>query len=192
MPTNKKINDLSCPASNNCWGVGDAEGGDPLIVHWNGTQWSRDTTLPSSLPAQNLNSIVCNSATDCWAVGQQSSFFHYNGSAWAEGATAANPVSARIPSTITFNAVTCVLENPNDCWAVGGQSGGEAFFARLIDNVWNRVTAIDEDMPNHSLKGISCANANDCWVVGSSRTIGRWNGSVWSGVDPDISVPNVP
>src|ERR1035438_4889659 len=64
----------------------------PVTLNWNGTAWSSvPTPTPSgSTPDWVLESVAASSASDAWAVGEQSSgkihdslYEHWNGTAWS-------------------------------------------------------------------------------------------------------------
>jgi hypothetical protein len=72
--TNDAFSDVSCLGSSDCWAVGFGDVvagvGQTLAEHWNGIAWSIVTT-PNTSPSQSneLNGVICNSSSDCWAVG---------------------------------------------------------------------------------------------------------------------------
>jgi hypothetical protein len=65
---------VTCPSSSDCWAVGYYyPNGTPvqtLIERWNGSSWTIVTSPNTSTTQYNqLQSITCASASDCWAVG---------------------------------------------------------------------------------------------------------------------------
>jgi len=119
------LNGVDCIAPDNCYAVGYYLNGSPereltLILQWNAYSW---TMVPSAntptTQDNNLNSISCTSASDCWAVGifhggpdQGTIIEHWNGMAWA-----IVPSPAPISATDSLNGVSCV--STANCWAVG-------------------------------------------------------------------------
>lgn len=77
-------NSVFCNSSADCWAVGNSNSAKDLFVHWNGTNWSRDTSNPT--PVVNLNEVKCANTNDCWAVGAasggQPTFVHWDGTSW--------------------------------------------------------------------------------------------------------------
>ena len=72
---------MHCVAGNDCWAVGEAENGE-LIIHWNGSSWSRAGPY-GSIPDKTLYSVHCVAGNDCWAVGEDENgelIIHWNGS----------------------------------------------------------------------------------------------------------------
>lgn len=95
---------LSCTSASNCWAVGDygsISGGVGVVLnealHWNGTTWSQKATPnPAGTANTDVNNLIwvhCNSADNCWAVGdtQQptepilNQALRWNGSKWSTG-----------------------------------------------------------------------------------------------------------
>jgi Tfp pilus assembly protein PilX len=78
---------IYCNSTNDCWAVGQNNAGKDLIVHWNGSAWSRDASNPT--PVANLNAVTCANTNDCWAVGAAVTgglpvFVHYDGTGWTQ------------------------------------------------------------------------------------------------------------
>jgi len=74
------------------WVVG-YDGSDTVALNWNGTAWSTvSTPTPSgSTPNWSFASVAASSASDAWAVGEQTAgtkirdslYEHWNGTAWS-------------------------------------------------------------------------------------------------------------
>ena len=72
-----KLTAVSCATAKNCYAVGSTAPSvkstatmQTLIVHWNGSAWTRVTSAdPSSAPHNTLLGVSCPSATSCVAVG---------------------------------------------------------------------------------------------------------------------------
>jgi Dockerin type I domain len=172
---------VSCASSNDCWTVGYYSNGNVYqsqIEHYDGTRWTI-VAGPAFIPTQQnvLNSVFCNAANDCWAVGYDISttthvfetlIEHYDGNAWA---VVTNPHIALSNELI---GLTCM--SANDCWAVGNQDNGTVY-QTLIEhydgNEWTIFTS-DNTSANESnvLNNVNCVNANQCWAVGSCNRDG--------------------
>jgi len=102
-------NSVFCNSSTDCWAVGNTQSSEDLIVHWNGTSWSRDTSNPT--PIENLTHVVCANSKDCWAVGANAVFVHWNGSTWSQFTTSGLPAAQ-------LNAVSIVSpgQQPESAW----------------------------------------------------------------------------
>jgi hypothetical protein len=120
---------VTCTSPSDCWAVGDYFTGTienhpaihTLIERWNGTAWSIVTSPTTTLFA-HLREVTCASASDCWAVGDDSNHTlteHWNGTAWSI-VTSPNAIGPNY-----LNGVTCA--SASDCWAVGYSFTGGAF-----------------------------------------------------------------
>jgi RHS repeat-associated protein len=134
----------------------------------------------------SLNGISCDSATDCWAVGNymvgsegyRSLLEHYDGSGWTQ-AYGPNPLEN------ILSGVDCISRN--DCWAVGN------WIEHYNGTDW---TVVAQPPSDGTLLSVTCVDATDCWAVGYyfvngySRSfltlIEQYNGSTWT----EVSSPN--
>ena len=212
------FNDLlgvSCTSATNCWAVGDDSGlTGPTVgqaLHWNGSKWSRGTVPNPSTIFNELFGVRCTSASDCWAVGEDTSnsgavlneALHWNGTKWS-------PVTIPSPGGTTngisgLSGVFCT--SASDCWAVGDySSNGGGFFVNQALH-WNGTKWTQAITPNpggtaggaiSGLISAACTSSSDCWAVGSYGTLSiagvrqnqalHWDGAAWSLVttpDPD-------
>jgi len=182
MPKNSMLLRVAAVSASDAWAVGMVFSGRrfrPLIMHWNGTDWTRS---PISAPGktQDLWDVAAASPRDAWAVGSrtdrlegsQPSIFHWNGAEWA-------PVPApRIPASAYLTGVAVV--SVADAWAVGNANGALILHWngtrwRNVPNPWLRGDA--------SLFAVFAKSADDVWAVGragASALILRWNGRSWT------------
>ena len=88
-----QYNSVFCNSTSDCWAVGNLNGSNDTIVHWNGSSWSLNASNPA--PAVNLNAVDCANTNDCWAAGASSGgqpvFIHWDGSAWSNFAVSGLP-----------------------------------------------------------------------------------------------------
>ncbi len=112
-----QYNSVFCNNSSDCWAAGNSNGGKDLLVHWNGSVWSRDASNPS--PIGNLLSVSCANSNDCWSVGQSTSgtnspiFVHWDGTSWTQFSPSG------MPSNTPLNSVSIVGpgSNPHSAWS---------------------------------------------------------------------------
>ena len=83
-----QYNDIYCNSASDCWAVGNASGQN-IIIHWNGSTWSHNTSYPT--PAVNLYSIRCRGSNNCWAAGAANTFLHWDGNSWVKISSSAIP-----------------------------------------------------------------------------------------------------
>jgi hypothetical protein len=130
------IRSLSCTSPGNCWAVGEygLDTGSSYYLnealHWNGHKWfylpTPDPDGTAAGATNDLNSVNCGAASDCWAVGivgdnssggsQTGEALHWQGTKWKLTATP-NPAGTTDEARNSLNSVRCV--SAKDCWIVG-------------------------------------------------------------------------
>jgi hypothetical protein len=137
--------------------------------------------LPSALSA-----VACASSTDCWAAGTYKTgtstrtlIEQNSGNGW----TIVN--SPKVGPSDNLGALTCV--GAQDCWAVGAYGTDTGGMEPLIEqNTGNGWTVVRSPTPGgggqKALSSVSCAEANECWAVGTAG-IERYTGGSWRMVD---------
>jgi len=174
-------------SGNDVWAVGSSNEAStrPLILHFDGNDWSR---VPFTIPGEqggSLGEIVAVSASDIWAVGMQSISdvqseplaVHWNGAAWeVVRSPTFNDKSVDSPYALKesagFNDVAAL--SANDIWAVGsirlegqeGRIGGASGFVEHWDGTsWSQVdrSGTGGFGPLFSVVTVS---ENDVWVSG--------------------------
>ncbi len=166
------------------WAVGQAQSNNLLMLHWNGSSWSR--VLPNATVNADLNGVFCNKGDDCWAVGafQGNSpvVERWQGSSLGWSRSSAPNVSA------SLNSVAC--NSSTDCWAVGTQVNNDPIIFRWNGTSWSRWATMPTPAARANLNSIACNSSSDCWAVGNNSTttgaalIMHWNGSSWSRTTP--------
>jgi len=160
-----------------------------------GPRWVIVKSPNNGLPGTNeLFSITCASALDCWAVGYSDVGSGYstlierwNGSVWAIVSSPNNS-----GNNILYG-VTC--NSTMDCWAVGTYFDDDLFQRTLVEHwngeVWNIVSSPNRGLsspPIDVLVGVACISASECWAAGSNddtngvgqTLIERWDGMSWT------------
>ncbi len=191
------------------WAVGEAGANQPyaplkpLIVHWDGTAWTR---VPSPGPTSlyiTLNSLSMDSATDGWATGSVFHVhtstttgleMHWNGTSWQQ-------VTA-LPAFI-FSGVKSL--SPSDATAVGDDRTAMHTY-KPAAFAWNGTSwALTAFLPTPSgvpashagVSSLSAPSATGMWAIGSDYTTQRsnnlawhWDGTRWTVLTPPS--PGVP
>lgn len=174
-----------------------------LVERWDGTAWTR---VPSPSPASaysTLNGVAAASASDAWAVGQDSRdpaghvfktlAEHWNGAAWTQAPTPS-------PGTGNNFLVSVAAIAANDAWAVGGYDTGPGTPAQTLAEHWNGTawTRVPTANPGFLLS-FAATSASDAWAVGQTSTsagntltlIDHWNGTAWTQVpSPSPGIAN--
>jgi hypothetical protein len=110
---------ISADGSNDVWAVGDSPG---VILHYNGTSWTRTNLPPARYGGPALYAVAALSPSNVWAVGmvRPSSAFewrplveHWNGTSWSQ-------ISSPDPNPhIGYNLRAIAAISASDIWAAG-------------------------------------------------------------------------
>jgi hypothetical protein len=199
------LNATAAVASNDVWAVGTVGNGtalsailnsEPLIEHFNGTQWSVVTSPVPKLGGE-LNGVAALASNNVWAVGQKNS------------TSTAGGFPIAIPLIEHWNGTQwSIVPSPNPSPVLGAQLLGVA--AISADNIlavgtgdlvehWNgtkwSIVASPAFSPGGTLNAISADSSTDVWAVGASssnsdRTLQalHFNGQTWSRVSVPVPV----
>ena len=87
---------VSADSGGDAWAVGyyqrhfTGAPANPLIVHWNGTTWTRSPSPHPSSTQNVLSGVSAVSGSDAWAVGDYNNngaidvlILHWNGTTWS-------------------------------------------------------------------------------------------------------------
>jgi hypothetical protein len=195
------LNGVAATSPANAWTVGCICGGPgapgvsiPLIEHWDGRTWRRQTfNLPQN--SGGFNDVAATSASNAWAVGTTSNgtangalIEHWNGTRWK-----------RVwPGTANGRGVLqgVTATSPDNVWAAGFNDDGPTYQSLILHFNGKRWSRVPSPNPTGStdLWDISASSATSAWAVGYINANGgtgqvaafRWNGQHWSAV----SAPN--
>lgn len=112
---------VTATSAKNAWAVGDEDLGvlkaRPLILHWNGTAWTRAQS-PNPIGDSGLGGVDASSATNAWAVGADGSehplTLHWDGSSWT---------AVPNPGTALASLHGVSIGPSGHAWAVGSADG---------------------------------------------------------------------
>jgi hypothetical protein len=194
------LEDVTVVSPTDVWAVGGwADTGlHPMIVHWDGSAWTR-VAVPDSVGStgvHRLTAVAGLAANQVWAVGtgpteagEAAAALHYDGVDWR---TVPVPPTPNGTST-SLSDVDMVASD--DGWAVGEVTTGSAptqpYVLRWREGRWTVVPA-PASKTDAGLHAVFAASADDAWAVGSRQlTSGRrvalvlhWNGAEWAEVAP--------
>ncbi|MGD0704039.1 MAG: hypothetical protein ABSA02_29655, partial [Trebonia sp.] len=182
---------VAAASAGSAWAVGHAGSGTSskvLMLHWNGSKWSRVTSPGVLTGPGDLAAITVVSAKDAWAVGYTGKFtttastrtllLHWNGTAWSQ-------VTRPAPVAGALSGVTATASRG---WAVGYVPNGHNFpnslALRLSGATWSRVSISG----GIELVGAAITGTSTAWAVGYNEQgseLERWNGSKWT-FEPSI------
>lgn len=186
------LTDTAALNADDVWAVGTAYGTDrTVLLHWNGTAWTRDPG-----PAQNDFrgwSISGISGSDVWTAGhcvfpsspsEKPCAAHWDGTAWSTPVQLPPP---DIGTTVTVQAIAA-----DDVWIAGGQLDS-AYYAHYDGTGWSEVPAPSGH--EEYITDLAASGPDDVWAAGYRRgdsgdrpLIQHWNGRRWSTVKtPDTA-----
>ncbi len=198
-PVTSNINSVYCTAATNCWAVADTYNppGPPptqeAILQWTGGAWAL-LAASGGIPNENLNSIYCLDAANCFAAGDNGTLLSLSGGTWGD-------VGGGV-TTENMNGIFCF--SVSDCIAVGdngtvlrwnGTSWSSTITPALLrwnGMTWSDTSGLLASGINRDLRAITMLSYTDGWVVGETgggavapclnnrARIGRWNGASWN------------
>jgi hypothetical protein len=181
---------VSCVTTTACTAVGyyEESGVDlTLVEHWNGMEWTIQSSPNPGSAFNELLSVSCLSTTECTAVGTVITKYlktlieRWNGTEWKVQIS----VNPNETSSDTLDAVSCSTSTA--CMAVGD-------YGWPLAESWNgtewslRTISGPVGMLSTTLSGVFCNSSSACTTIGkfTSETgvIGAlgegWNGAEWT------------
>jgi hypothetical protein len=153
--TSWDINAMWGSSSTDVWFVGGAE-----VMHWDGTTFAASPTGGTFL------SISGTGPLDVWATGENTYLRHFTGS-WST-----------IKSTGTSTTSVVLAIAPNDLWVSDSLIGKETMHSTDDGVSWTPYPAVAG-----GFNSMAARASSDIWAVGG-RSVGEWNGSVWTSTQP--------
>lgn len=194
------LNGASAVSDSSAWAVGytgKTSAPKILMLHWNGTAWSRVTSPRVLTATGQLSAITAVSAKSAWAVGytglngtgkNHSLLLHWNGSTWSQVTS---------PAPVTGGSLAAVTVTAKRGWAVGYVNtdpgaplccAGTPLVFRWNGAKWSRLaTKLGK---GSYLNGVASTGTNSAWAIGGplamiTGALAKWNGSAWSWItDP--------
>ena len=185
-----QLNAVSAVSPSDAWAVGftviaGQPGAVPLIMHWNGTSWSKAKS--PNIPFGELNGVSMVSATDGWAAGWSRNtgkiiILHWDGTSWTQ-----------VPGPAPDNGVLFGVsaDSATDAWTAGPLSSERSRPAVMLHwdgTSWTRVPITVSGIFS-DLDAVSAASASDAWIVGlvdQSQVLQslalHWDGTSWTQV----------
>jgi hypothetical protein len=186
------LEDVAATSAADAWAVGFTYT-IPLILHWNGTAWTR-APLPATVGRGLFTGVAATSRTNAWAVMAprtgRARIVHWNGRRWGDVVSPAIGMSYRL-----FGVAATSAKN---AWAVGSTGSSRAVILHWNGLRWTCALSpkMHRDYPARYLDAVSASAADNAWAVGSSfdsahRALAlHWNGHTWKQVMTPHSVDN--
>jgi hypothetical protein len=173
-PAYGSLQDVAATSGTDAWAVGST-GRGPLVLHWNGTAWTR-TQLPTTVaPGVPWVAAVAATSSATWAVvstrtGRSLRLVRWNGRQWGDVV-----VTPEIGMRYGINSLAAT--SATNVWAIGGSG------AILHWNGRRWTCALTKD----NLRSVSTSSADNAWAVGFSgygtwAVAWHWNGHSWKQV----------
>jgi hypothetical protein len=170
---------VTATGPDDAWAAGSEGGsgappdhGHPVVVHWNGTGWTRMDLPASTSELTGFTSIVATSATDVWAAGGSAGsaryfVYHFDGVRWT---------GIPLPPVADINAPVAGMAVTPDghVWVVGSGVKGP-YFLRWDGAAWTQLP-----LPSIQPVGIVARTNTDVWVTGSTGQMYHWDGVRWT------------
>jgi len=144
----------------------------------------------ASMTNDNLNSVQCTDAANCWATGDNGTIVRWNGVSWSEVAS---------PTVENLNEVHCA--DADNCWAVGDAGGNideQPLFLQWDGTAWTQYDSTPLGGISENLNSVYCVSANDCWAVGTDGAgaaqqplIFWWNGATWATRNSNLNINSI-
>ena len=189
-----ELDGVSCSSPSACTAVGqnDEESTTvPLVMNWNGSDWSlQSPSTGSSWQQSSFGGVACTSSSSCLAVGGATKPHSpsvavaeaWNGKVWSIQSV---PIE---PGTIGAALYGVSCPSSDVCLAVGIDANNNP-----VAEIRNGTEWQTQHVPTVSgggvLKKVSCISATDCIAVGTlfernhQGLIEQWNGSTWTILD---------
>jgi hypothetical protein len=193
--------DITAVSADNAWLVGShctsgcttaTPAKTTLVMHWNGTAWSRVASPGAAGMNSRLAAVSASSAGNAWAAGNACSttiqscvplMLHWNGTTWSKVASPAIGDDDTLAAVQTTSAT--------DAWAVG-DACTTACHVPLVMH-WNGRSWSAATLPATNITGlfgVTGTTTSDVWAVGNTYSnstgyenlIYHWNGTSWSTV----------
>lgn len=181
---------VTCANASSCTAVGAISDGSygglaGLVLHWNGSRWTRTAVPP---PGHNIalhfSGVACPAASLCYAVGgsYNSVIYRWSGGSWSREVAF---------TTGDLESVSCA--DSTDCVAVGGGTSGP-FIVRLHGGTWQVDQSAAPSNSAATLESVSCATPTVCVATGYTGDLGseqtlaeRFDGTQWWA--DDVTLP---
>jgi hypothetical protein len=162
-------NDIFVLDASNAWAVGYDSSGGYLLVHFDGTYWTRQQLSSNTPSGYDVYAVAAVSTTQAWAVGGANS----QAAIWAYDA------ASQVWQYQQYDWDTAF-------WYIAATSSGQAFVAgpgpyigRLTGSAW-----VNDTLPvaKNYINDLTVADATHAWAAGKGSAgswVLSWDGSSW-------------
>lgn len=164
---------ISGTSPEDVWAVGgDAKGRDGLVLHFDGTDWTR---VASNTP-YDLWWVHALAPDDVFISGSGGTILRFDGTTLVRQAT---------PGLAAHTVFGLWASGPSDVWAVGGVSGRYGFIWHFDGATWQDVPLPDAVPLNNqgelpALFKVWGRGPDDVYVVGGDGLLLHYDGNAWA------------
>lgn len=180
--TANQLFSVTAVSASNAWAVGH-KGDTALVMHWNGSGWSR-LTVPGQTGFDAML-VKASAWNNVWVFGTSfgsgtAEILRFDGSAWS---------NVQLPAGAFANAATVL--SPSDVWIAGPESCTNSGSTTQCESQvyhWNGGTWTSYMLPT-LVNDISGSSADNVWLSAEGRATldstsyylnaYKWNGSAW-------------
>jgi len=203
---NSSLNAVTAISANNVWAAGWNNGSNPssqtLIMHWDGSEWSRADSPNPSFSTNELTGITHLSANRLWAVGiysngaqpAQTLVERYNDPCTTPVPNSPSATRTPVPSTPTITPTSVPTQTRTPATTPSSTPSPSL----TCGPAWRVVSSPNVGSRKNFLFDVAAISANDIWAVGRyenefgtyPRTLTmHWNGTQWSVVpSPNVGL----
>lgn len=179
---------VAAVSATDAWTVGSTSTGVTVILHWNGTAWTR-VASPAPSGGADLQGVAATSASNAWAVGYSGGstpepvILAWNGTAWSQVPAPAISGGGYLEAVTATSAA--------NAWAVGYTTAGATLILQWNGSVWTQVPSPTPAGTFATLYGVTATSVTSVYAVGGSGSsaaspnntlILYWNGASWTQV----------
>jgi len=174
-----ELTDVSADSATDAWAIGDHGGNEPIVMHWDGVDWTLVAIETPGADFNRLLDVVALSPTDVWVVGDYGSdddsysktlVEHWDGSGFAVFPSP-NPNGSRA-SLETVSAASS-----NDVWAAGRHGDRGCLMEHWDGATWS----VAPSPGRRSCSSVSAVGSNDVYAS-HHESLMHWDGQSWARV----------
>jgi hypothetical protein len=166
--------------------VGADDGAGPLVLHWDGSAWSRIATGSTG----DLWWVWSDGGDIVWMSGDGGRVLQYSRFAGAV-------VSEEVVTDPAYKLFGIWGTGPGDVWVVGGDinNNNDGIVVHWDGTAWTEAHLASPNPSDGTSRRqafkVWGSGASDVWVVGTGSYVSHWDGAAWSD-QPQPTPPTAP
>lgn len=152
--------------------VGADDGAGPVVLHWDGTAWSRLDTGTTG----DLWWVWSDGGDTVWMSGENGRMLSYSRSGGA--------FTEQVITNAAYKLFGVWGSSATDVWTVGGDinNNNPGVVLHYDGTAWTESTTVaplDNGTPRQAFK-VWGSSASDVWVIGTGALVMHWDGTAWT------------